>query len=123
MHVKIDTRERFHVITILESPLHANMTEYLGKILEDHLRSDVKNVIIDLSKVTKMDLEMANALCALQQRHYENQASLVICCLDKELEDWLDREGLLELMNVTPTLSEAMDIVQMEEMEREMFED
>jgi len=47
----------------------------------------------------------------------------VICCLEKGLEAWLDGEELLELMNVTPTLSEAMDIVQMEEIEREMFRD
>jgi len=123
MNVKIDTKERFHVITILEPSLHANMTEDLSRILDDCLQSDVKNAVLNLEKVTKMDKGLALALCSLQGRHYENQASLVICCLDKGLEDWLDREELLEVMNVTPTLSEAMDIVQMEEMERDMFRD
>jgi anti-anti-sigma regulatory factor len=123
MHVKIDTKERFHVITILETSLPANMTEDLRKTLNDFLGSDVKNAILNLEKVTKMDQEMALALCSLQERYYENQASLVICCLEKGLEAWLDGEELLELMNVTPTLSEAMDIVQMEEIEREMFRD
>jgi hypothetical protein len=33
----------------------------------------------------------------------------------------LDEKELLELMNVTPTESEAWDIVQMEEIERDLF--
>jgi hypothetical protein len=35
----------------------------------------------------------------------------------------LDEMQLLELMNVTPTESEAWDIVQMEEIERELMND
>ena len=38
-----------------------------------------------------------------------------------ELVKLLDEKELLELMNVTPTESEAWDIVQMEEIERELL--
>jgi len=38
------------------------------------------------------------------------------------VEDWLDKNELLEVMNVTPTESEAWDIVQMEEIEREFLD-
>jgi hypothetical protein len=34
----------------------------------------------------------------------------------------LEKEELLELMNITPTESEAWDIVQMEEIERELLD-
>jgi hypothetical protein len=37
------------------------------------------------------------------------------------LEDQLDKWELLELLNITPTESEAWDIVQMEEIERELL--
>jgi hypothetical protein len=40
-----------------------------------------------------------------------------------ELEDALDHQDLLELMNVTHTESEAWDIVQMEEIERELLDE
>ena len=53
---------------------------------------------------------------------YENGLSFVICCLEKSLEEWLDKAELLELMNVTPTESEAWDIIQMEEIERELMD-
>ncbi|TAH05201.1 MAG: STAS domain-containing protein [Sphingobacteriales bacterium] len=123
MNVKLDTKEKFHVINVLEQAFYANMTESLLKTFNDCTQSDVKNVILNLDQVTKMEREAAEALVNLQQTSYENNHSLVICCLKQELEDWLDKEELLELMNVTPTLSEAMDIVQMEEIERDLFKD
>ena len=47
----------------------------------------------------------------------------MLCELQKQVEKQLDEWGLLELMNVVPTESEAWDIVQMEEIERELLND
>ncbi len=121
MLVKLDTKEKFHVITILEPALTANMTEDLERTFNNCTQNGVKNIIMNLAAVSKMDVGTAMTLCNMQQNSYENNHSFVICCLQKELEQWLDSQELLELMNVTPTESEAMDIVQMEEIEREMF--
>jgi anti-anti-sigma regulatory factor len=123
MLVKLDTKEKFHVITILEPVLTANMTEDMERTFNESTQNGVKNVIMNLAGVTEMDLETAMKLCNMQQNSYENNHSFVFCSLQKELEQWLDSQELLELMNVTPTESEAMDIVQMEEIEREMFGD
>jgi hypothetical protein len=41
--------------------------------------------------------------------------------LKKPVEEFLDKNELLEMMNVTPSQSEAWDIVQMEEIEREFM--
>jgi anti-anti-sigma regulatory factor len=48
---------------------------------------------------------------------------MVICNLQPAVEQLLEQNELLELMNVTPTESEAWDIVQMEEIERELLGD
>ena len=122
MNLKLDTKEKFHVINVLDSSFYANMTETLLKTFKDCTQSDVKNVIINLENVTNMDRH-AEVLVNLQQASYDNNHSLVLCCLQPGLEEWLDSEELLELMNVTPTLSEAMDIVQMEEIERDLFKE
>jgi anti-anti-sigma regulatory factor len=121
MLVKLDTKEKFHVITILEPVLTANMTEDLERTFNDLAQNGVKNIIMNLAAVSKMDVGTAMSLANMQQNSYENNHSFVICCLQKELEQWLDSQEILELLNVTPTESEAMDIVQMEEIEREMF--
>lgn len=121
MKVKLDTKEKFHVITISEQRLSVIMTGELERTFGELLQKDVKNLILNLAEVAELEPDAAVKLCSMQQKSYENNHSFVICCLQKELEEWLDSQELLELMNVTPTESEAMDIVQMEEIEREML--
>jgi len=43
--------------------------------------------------------------------------------MQKEVENQFNKLELLELMNITPTESEAWDILQMEEIERELLKD
>jgi anti-anti-sigma factor len=121
MEFKIDTKEKFHAITIKEGNFTANMTEDLASRLLPLIQQDVKNVVLILKDTKNMDVAAAESLLKLQQSFYDQQASFVICELQPEVEDALDKNGLLELMNVTPTESEAWDIVQMEEIERELL--
>ncbi len=121
MKVKIDTKERFHAITLPGDSLSATMTEELGACLLPYLQNDVKNVVLILKDIQSMDSAAAETLVSIQQSFYENNASFVICELQKPVEEFLDKNELLEIMNVTPTESEAWDIVQMEDIERELL--
>ncbi len=123
MKVKIDTKERFHAITLPGDSLSATMTEELGACLLPYLQNDVKNIVLILKNIQTADKVAAEKLVSIQQSFYENNASFVICELQKSVEDFLDKNELLELMNVTPTESEAWDIVQMEDIERELMDD
>jgi anti-anti-sigma factor len=121
MQVKIDTREKFHAITILEPVLAANMTEDLQKCLIPILDKDVKNVVLILKDIPELEDAAATSLVNIQQAFYDNGASFVICELSPAVEKYLEDNGFLEIMNVTPTESEAWDIVQLEEVERELL--
>ncbi|HTI93796.1 MAG TPA: STAS domain-containing protein [Puia sp.] len=123
MQVKIDTREKFHAISIQESALAANMTEELELCLLPFLEKDVKNVVLILKDISDVDDAAAECLVKIQQAFYDNSASFVICELTPAVENRLEDNGLLELMNVTPTESEAWDIIHLEEVEREMLND
>lgn len=121
MQVKIDTKEKFHVITVPGPSISAIMTEELADCLMPWLQNDVKNVVLKLKDIRSIDVPAAEKLVYIQQKFYENGASFVICELQKPVEEFLDQNELLEMMNVTPTESEAWDIVQMEEIEREFM--
>ena len=123
MEVKTDTKEKFHVIRVETPHLSANMAAELNHRLLELLKDTIKNIVLDLRTVKSMEVEAAEMLVRLQQHFYESEASFVTCELDPELEQFLDSQELLELMNVTPTVSEASDIVQMEEIERELLGD
>jgi len=123
MEVKTDTKERFHVIRVETPELTANLAAELKNQLTELLKDTIKNVVLNLAAVKRMQEEGAEILVRLQQQFYENEASFVVCEMDENVEAYLDEKELLELMNVTPTESEAYDIVQMEEIERELLGD
>jgi len=79
--------------------------------------------VLILKDIENIDIAAGEKLVYIQQKFYENNASFVICELQKTVEEFLDQNELLEMMNVTPTQSEAWDIVQMEEIEREFLDE
>jgi len=121
MKVKTDTKEKFHVITVQEPSMSADMAAKLSDLLLPNLQNDVKNVILNLKELQSLDEIAAEKLVKLQQNFYEKNSSFVVCEMATPVEDFLDSVNLLEMMNTTPTESEAMDIVQMEEIEREFL--
>ncbi|MEY2917700.1 MAG: hypothetical protein RIS73_1414 [Bacteroidota bacterium] len=123
MNVKIDTKEKFTVITPDEAILAANMTAELPNLLLPYLQKDIPHVVLNMESVKLIDDNTGDLLATIQQQFYENNASFVICNLQKPVEKLLEKKELLELMNVTPTESEAWDILQMEEIERELLGD
>ncbi|MCH5600910.1 STAS domain-containing protein [Niabella ginsengisoli] len=123
MQVKIDTKEKFHVITPIEPVLSATMTDGIKVVLLPYLKNEVKNVVFDMSNVSTLDAAVAEQLLHIQQDFYENNASFVACCVTENVETFLADNELSELLNVAPTISEASDIVQMEEIERELMDD
>ena len=121
MQVKIDTREKFTVITPDTDCLSDNLTAELSSVISAYQQNDIKNVVLNLKNVSAVDDMAAESLVKLQQQFYESNASFVICEMQNSLEEKFEQLELLDLLNVTPTESEAWDIVQMEEIERELL--
>ena len=105
MNVKCDTKEKFHVITVAETSLSATMTDKMEECLLPYLQNDVKNLVLILKDTYSIDVAAAEKLVHIQQKYYEKNASFVICELQKPVEEFLDKNELLEIMNVTPTES------------------
>ncbi|MGJ7030331.1 STAS domain-containing protein [Niabella hirudinis] len=122
MQVKIDTKEKFHAITPNEPVLSATMTDEMESVLLPFLQNDIKNVVLNLHQVEEIDAAATAKLLQIQQTFYENNASFVTCNIQKTVNAFLAENELDELLNITPTESEAWDIVQMEEIERELLD-
>jgi len=81
-----------------------------------------KNLVLNLEQVDRWELPAIAQLADGQATFYENNTSFVICCLSDSLQDTLDLTEYAEILNMTATESEAWDIVQMEEIERELLD-
>jgi len=121
MELKIDTKEKFQVICLLEESLSVNMADDLKELFERCRQATTKNVIVNMAKVQQVSEAAAETIVKLQTEFYDAGHSFVLCSVQKSVEDNFEKAGYLELLNITPTESEAWDIVQMEEIEREFL--
>ncbi len=122
MKVKISTKEKFHTLQVIEEDLSANMTDELSKKMQDILDSDIKNIVLDLKQVKRIDVKASSTLIDTNDLFKLHNASFVICEIQPKVKKVLKESGALEHLNVTPTESEAWDIIQMDEIERELLD-
>lgn len=122
MQYQTEPKEKFTVIKILDTTLSSNLVPELTKITQDILSKSPKNLVLNLEKVQSWEPSFLEQLAQAQEQFYDNNASFVICCLSDSLNKDLDQSDWGDVMNTTPTESEAWDIVQMEEIERELLD-
>ncbi|MCX6205516.1 MAG: STAS domain-containing protein [Bacteroidetes bacterium] len=122
MELKIDTKEKFTVVTPILTDLTVNIAAGIADTCLKQLQEPVKNVVLQMEKVGQIEEAAALQLAELQQQFYEKSASFVICSLSDTVEAVFEKMELLDFLNHTPTESEAWDIVQMEEIERELLD-
>ncbi len=123
MNFKTSTKEKFSVITLEDPEIPANMTGELGNMLQSFTGMPVPHLVLNMEMVQSISPEIAVCISDAQQNSYEKDASFVICELQPGVENVFSQLDLLESLNYTPTESEAWDIVQMEEIERELMND
>ena len=122
MELKIDTKEKYQLLTPAGATITAIIAAEIVTVCNKCLESPLKNMVLNLENVEEILPDACQTLTDLQQAFYDKSASFVMCCLSPKLETAFDELGLLEVLNLTPTLSEASDIVMMEEIERELLD-
>lgn len=122
MQHKLDTKEKFYVITPQIGILTANVAAELATDVMLISEKSPHNVILNCSTIDKANDDALHLLAEnLKEKMYENNRSFVICCLSDNIANQVATLELEEALNVTPTESEAWDIVQMDEIEREFL--
>jgi len=122
MNFKIDTREKFTIITPVSDFSSDNLTAEFKELANSYLQHKT-NLVINLKNVADIKETLINHLAALQNEFYEQHISFVICEAQPSVFALIKNLELDDVMNITPTETEAWDIVQMEEVERELLGD
>jgi len=122
MNFKIDTREKFTIITPVSDLFSDNLTAELISIANSYLENRT-NLVVNLKNVHSIYEQAIQQIAALQQQFYEENLSFVLCELQPAVQFMTEQMELDDIMNITPSETEAWDIVQMEEIERELLDD
>jgi anti-anti-sigma regulatory factor len=122
MNFKIDTREKFTMITPVSDFSSDNLTAEFKELVFSYLQHKT-NIVISLKNVVKLDEKTVEMVAALQQEFYEQNISFVICEVQLPVQAIINSLDLDGVLNIAPTDTEAWDIVQMEEIERELLRD
>jgi anti-anti-sigma regulatory factor len=118
MEFKIDTNSNYIHISPLANSLDAKMTEAITQKLADWHGN---NLIIDLSNCTKADKEAFPALVHLHADCYSGGQSLVFTGVNDAVLQLMKETGTDQALNIAPTHIEAIDIISMEILERDLF--
>lgn len=118
---KIDTRDTFSVISPVADVFTANLAEELRATIEKMRQSGSQNFIVDLGDCPDIAPDALPLLIALHEECYEISMSLVFTAVKgKALNTFKENETDL-LLNVAPKMAEAIDIISMEILERDLF--
>ncbi len=83
-------------------------------------KANNKNIIVDLSFTKYIDSSGLTALLVSHRLCKEANGSFVVCGLQETVKKLISISQLDSVFKITPTLSEAIDLVYMEELEREI---
>lgn len=123
MQFKIDTKELYSVITPVANKIDANLTDALKQKWSELSQMGNGNVLIDLSSCPKADSTSFNQLLKLHQEVYSSGASIVFTGLNDDLLKAFKEEGVDTQLNLVPTMAEGVDIISMEKLERDLFDE
>lgn len=121
MEFKIDTKPTYTIIKPAATLLDANLAAAITKKCQELSGIDSEHFIIDLSSCTDADKSAFPVLEDLHDNYYNNARSLVFTGLLPEVDAKARDYKLGETLNITPTFAEAADIISMEILERDLF--
>jgi hypothetical protein len=104
----IDITEKATIIKDFDS----NLDQLLIKLINENLEN--QNIILDISHYRALKPKDLNIFFSFAKKTNKNKKSFVIVILD------FDFNKASEKINIVPTIQEAFDIIEMEEIERDL---
>ena len=121
MEFKIDTKDTFTIIIPITDKIDANLTGALREKCTETRQSGSKNIIVDLHQCKEIDKTVLQDLVKLHEDSYSEEQSLVFTQMNGKVMEVLKEDETDLLINIAPRIDEAIDIISMEILERDLF--
>jgi len=121
MEFKIDTKDTFSTITPVADTISAKLTGELKEICGKMRQSGSHNFIIDLQNCYAIDAAVIEDLVTMHEESYAQDQSLVFTGINENVVSALKKDETDLLINIAPQMIEAIDIISMEILERDLL--
>ncbi len=120
MEFNIDKRERFCIIKVDSDKLLSTSAPELKAAMQQVNNEGFKNIILDLEKVLYIDSSGLSALLVGNKLANNSEGTFVTTNISTQVQKLIKLSQLDSILTIVPTLSESIDYVMMEELDRDL---
>lgn len=120
MKYTIDKQEKYCLLKLHEEKLDSSVAPGLKSELITLHAEGVRNIVLDLSDVKYTDSSGLSALLVGNRIVQEDGGIFVLACLSEHTMKLIKISQLDSVLNILPTVEEAVDAVYMHEIEKDL---
>lgn len=123
MNFTIEDKGKYSLVKSTVDKLDTTCAPELKSELVYLNKTGVRNVIIDLSDTRYCDSSGLSALLVANRLCKSVNGTLIVCSLQEPVQKLVQISQLESVLSITPSLSEAVDLLFMEEIEKDVKKD
>jgi anti-anti-sigma factor len=120
MNFKVDKQERYTVIKVEAEKLDTSVAPALKSELVMLNAQGAKNMVVDLSATKYCDSSGLSSILVANRLCKNVEGTFVLSALQDPVKKLITISQLDTILNITPTVDEAVDFLFMEELERDL---
>ena len=121
MQFKTDAKDQYTVITPEKRTLDATLAADLAEECRSLTQKGSKNFLIDLQTCQDVRTDFLEPFIELSADAYEREQSFVFINAPAEMLRIIKENDAIDMLTYAPTLAEAVDIISMEILERDLL--
>lgn len=120
MNFTIANKDKYTLVSTNVDKLDTTCAPELKSELVYLNKTNVRNIVIDMSRTRYCDSSGLSALLVANRLCKGVNGSLVICALQEPVMKLVQISQLESVLSITPTVEEAVDLLYMEELEKDI---
>ena len=122
MKYNIDTKENFDIITPINDTFNQELAVEINQFIQNSIEKQ-RSVIIDFTSINSIEETNTQHIIDWHHEMYDSNLSFALCGMNDDVKKTLLENIESDILNITPKQIEAIDIVAMEGLERELMGD
>lgn len=120
MNFEIDKKDNYAVVKVNVEKLDSQISPTLKSELVVLNADEFSNIIIDLTETRYCDSSGLSAILVANRLCKNSGGSFVLCGLQRSVSKLISISQLDTILNITPTLDEAVDFLALESIEKDL---